>query len=137
MKNFDIAWYYDELNAVRQKQAEAKKDEKVIVSQIRERYNDDFKNILKTKKEPYGKVSTQEDGFEIICTTQKKVTWNQEILAELYKRISEHEDASQYISVEYKVSETAYKNWPNDIKEAFKKARTEQEGTVKIEIEQH
>lgn len=136
MKNFDIAWYYDELNAINGKLSDAKKDKKLVESEIKQQYNENVSALLKNKKEPYGKVSIEDDGFTVSFSTPKKITWDQEKLAELYKRISEHEDPSQYISVEYKVSETAYKNWPDDIKRAFSEARTEGEGAVKIEIEQ-
>ncbi len=135
-KNFDIHWYHDELMALRANVKETKRLEKNLISEVLQQYGESISDLLSLKGEPYGIVSAEDSGFVIKADTPKKVTWDQEMLAEIYEKIKKHEDPSPYIKVKYEVSETAYKNWSDDIKEVFSPARTESHGTTKIDITQ-
>jgi hypothetical protein len=85
----------------------------------------------------FGTVHRDVEGIPIKITNTKKVDWDQEKLAEKYKSMLEHNfDPTPYLSVDttYKVSETAYKNWSEELKESFGDARTEKTGSLKIEF---
>lgn len=102
-----------------------------------ERKQKDVAAALKQKPEPFGAVSQIIGDMKVTITTPKKVEWNQEGLATLYAQIAADpdEDVREYIGVEYKVKEDAYKNWPSNLKETFEPHRTLKSGTVSLKIE--
>lgn len=84
----------------------------------------------------FGTVHIERDGIRLKVTTPKRVDWDGEKLAELYKSIGAAGDnPNEYIKIEYSVSEAAYNNWPSNIAEAFEPARTVKPGKMKIEVE--
>ncbi len=106
-------------------------------NELLERKKSEIKIALAQKAEPYGSVSAVVGAYKISYTTPKKVEWEQEGLAELYKQIAADpdEDPREYIKTEYKVSEDAYKNWPTNLKASFEPHRTVKTGSVSIKIE--
>jgi hypothetical protein len=55
----------------------------------------------------------------------KKVEWDQSLLADLVRRISDNgDDPAEYIEISYRVSETKFNAWPESLKSSFVPART-------------
>jgi len=90
--------------------------------------NEELQAELAKKDEPFGVVTLGDVKF----TVAKKVEWDQEQLANLYKEIGE--TANEYMDTVYKVREAAFKNWPSSIQNAFIPARTIQPGSVSIKV---
>lgn len=137
MKNFDIEQHYNELEAVNHQLAELKNRKASLENDIIQNFRDEFEHLLREKDEPFGKVNVVFGEFDMHYTVPKKVQWNQEKLAKIREKIGQFENPDQYIKVKYDVSETAFKNWPDDIKEVFMPARTVCNGSAKIEIEKY
>lgn len=134
ISNFNIHFYHNELLEIAEAEKRLKARKKTAINDITENYREYLREKLLAKPEPFGTVNLHHGEYEVKYIVPKDVSWDQEKLAELYKRISEHEDPNQYIQVTYKVSETSYKSWPDDIKKAFDPARTVKEGAERIEI---
>ncbi|HXF88083.1 MAG TPA: hypothetical protein VNK48_07015 [Xanthobacteraceae bacterium] len=86
-----------------------------------------------------GTVRLADGIVTVIAELPKKVEWDQAQLAALVERIrAGGEDASEYVIVEYRVSERAYGAWPESIRQAFAPARTVRTGkqTFKLSIDE-
>lgn len=83
---------------------------------------------LSKRETPTGTVSI--DNVKI--TYPKRVEWNQDMIANLYKEIGE--TASEYIDVSYKVKEKEYGSWGENIKQCFEPARTVKVGKPTIKF---
>lgn len=137
MSNFDIVKIYDELSALDANIADTKQQRDQLVKSVRDYYGDDLGAKLKAKPEPFGKVSLEEHGIEVSLTIPKKVIWDQDKLAEIYRLIKESgDDPAEYIEVTYSVKESAYKNLTEKRKTVIDQARTVKDGTPKIDIKQ-
>lgn len=89
------------------------------------------------KKTHFGSVTLSEDGFSIKADLPKKVTWDQSELAKSVATIRDQwrENPADYVSTEYKVSETKYNAWPPAIRKVFEPARTVSPGSPSYKIE--
>lgn len=99
--------------------------------------NAEIESRVKPLVNGFGTVEREVEGVKVKITNQKKVEWDQEKLAEKYKSMLEHDfDPTAYIKVEteYKVSETAFRDWSDELKESFADARTEKTGSFKVEF---
>jgi uncharacterized protein (UPF0128 family) len=103
-----------------------------VLSEIVLRNNDRINDQLAQKDDPFGTVRVDDLKF----TVPKAVIWDQEKLARLHSEISNAGDnPDEYMAVNYKVREAAFKNWPTHIQECFADARTVKQGTIKLELE--
>ena len=85
----------------------------------------------------FGTVEREVDGVLLKVKNQKKVEWDQGLLEKKYQVMIEHNvDPTIYIKKDtvFKISETAYKNWSEDIQESFADARTELSGNLTVEF---
>ena len=104
---------------------------KRVTDEIVFRKNDDIQKALQAKDDPFGTVHV--DGLKF--TVPKTVIWDQEKLGGLYHEIANGgENPTDYMAVNYKVREAAFKNWPKSIQDAFIAARTVKAGSIKVEI---
>lgn len=72
-----------------------------------------------------GVVHFDDDPVRVTADLPKKVEWDQKQLAEIVRRIREGgEDPTEYVEIEYRVSETKFKAWPETIGRVFVPART-------------
>jgi hypothetical protein len=72
-----------------------------------------------------GTTHFNDDCIRITADLPKRVEWDQSKLTALVKRIAEAgDDPSQYVEVNYRVSETKYNAWPQVLREQFSSART-------------
>ena len=107
---------------------------KQIVETILVRKSDEIEAALKAKDQPFGVVHV--GNFEV--NFGKKVSYDQEKLAKIADEIkAAGEKVSDYIKIEYDVSETKFSAWPEPIKAQFIPARTVARGnpTIKIKAE--
>lgn len=104
-------------------------------AELLNRREKEIQQLLKAKDEPFGDVKIIVGNREVKVNVPKKVTWEQKKLAEKRKLIVEAGDNPDvYIDTEYSVSETAYKKWPDDVREFFQDARTVSAGNPSIKI---
>lgn len=83
-----------------------------------------------------GTVRIAEDEYTVIADLPKRVKWDQARLAEVVDRIrAAGEDPSEYVSLEYRISERAYGAWPQSIRSVFAQARTVETGKPSYRIE--
>ena len=106
-----------------------KKNLNAITSEIESR--------LKPLANDYGTKDREVDGVAIKIVKSKNIEWDADRLAGLWQQIeSDGADPSAYIKkkIEYTVSENAYKEWSQDLKDIFDDARTEKEAKFKFEF---
>jgi len=89
----------------------------------------------------YGSIDIVVDGITVKHNVSKKVTWDGEKLAELWKKIEDAGDEpSAFIDKEivYKIPEKKYDTIPNAMRTVFDKARTVDAGksTIKLSIKE-
>lgn len=97
---------------------------------------DEIERRLKPLANDYGTFERCVDNVNFKIVRGKNISWDNKALEDLYFRIeSDNADASLYIKrkVEYSVSENAYKEWPDELKEIFNVARTEKEPKFSFE----
>lgn len=124
------------IESIEKKEKELKAEKTGIKTEIMRRYEEETAKLLKDKKEPFGIVNVVDEGYKLKIDTPKEVEWDQSELAKVAKEISEAgEDPTEYIKIEYSVSETKYKSWPQVIKDQFIKARTVKPGKASLKIE--
>ncbi len=114
---------------------EATKCKKLAIAKLLEIRKTEISGLLKVKPEPYGDVNIIVGNHKCKVKTPKKVEWDQKILAEKHKEISDSgNDPLVYMEVDYKVPEAKYKAWPTEQRLYFESARTVKSGTVGFEI---
>lgn len=92
---------------------------------LHKKFNDRATEVRHAKDEDTGTVNLTDDGHFIKCELQKRVEWDQSVLATLRSRIAAAgQNPDIYMQPEYKIAEASYKTWPKDEQEEFKKART-------------
>jgi len=100
-----------------------------------QRRQDEIQKLLKAKDEPFGDVTIIVGNHKVKVNVPKKVEWDQPRLEDTWQQMAaDGVDPKQYIKVEYGVSETSYKNWPSEMKDHFKPARTVTPGTMSLKV---
>lgn len=83
-----------------------------------------------------GTVHVDSDGTDITCELQKRVEWDQEKLDAEYRLIhAAAQNPLLYMTIEYKIPEAVYNNFPPDVKARFLPARTVKPGKPKYTID--
>lgn len=85
----------------------------------------------------YGTFEREVDGVTMKIVKSKNISWDSDKLSALYQQIKEDgADPTLYIKKkeEFTVSENVYKNWSDQLKEAFDPARTEKEPKLTFEF---
>lgn len=119
---------YEELLETQEMIKSLKKKETKIKAEI----IDAHESVLKQ----FGSVTVDEGDYKLVITTPKKVKWNQEYLAGIYKAIeTSGQDASEYIKIAYDVAESKFKAWPEHIQNEFMPARTLSQGSTSLKLE--
>ena len=106
-----------------------KKNLNAITSEIESR--------LKPLSNDYGTVNREVDSVQIKMVKSKDIEWDENRLAGLWAIIEKDgADPSVYIKkkVSYTVSENAYKDWSQELRDEFDDARTEKEAKFKFEF---
>lgn len=134
MSNFDISNIYDEIEAYKITIANAKDELNKLEKLVEEYFKDEFDKSFRVKAEPFGSVKAEKDGFIVTYDVKKSVSWDQDILKQLYAKIKKTDDPQKYMKITIGVAETAYKGFSEKAKKAFDEARTVKPGTKKIQI---
>jgi hypothetical protein len=93
--------------------------------------------LYDVKGEPFGDVSMEAFDKKIKFTTPKKVEWDQKILKQISEQIiADGGNVSDYMDIEYKVPESKWNAWGENIRAYFIDARTVSAGTVAVKIEE-
>ncbi|KRH78593.1 hypothetical protein FERRO_15840 [Ferrovum sp. JA12] len=83
----------------------------------------------------FGVCHLDDGPLRITVDVPKRVAWDQVQLAEIAHRITASGDkVSDYIDIEYSVSESRFNAWPATLKESFAKARTVKSGKASYRL---
>lgn len=101
------------------------------------KYGPSAMELRKAAGKETGTARVADGNFVIVAELPKRVKWDQAQLAVAVRTIIEQwrEDPDQYVTTEYKVSETAYGAWPEAIRKLFEPARTVEHGKPTFKIE--
>lgn len=84
----------------------------------------------------YGAINLNIDGIKVTETVTKKVEWNQDVLADIFGRITAAgDDPLAYMRAKYDVPEKQYGEFPKAIKNIFDEARVVKAGKPTIKFE--
>lgn len=113
----------------------AKRNIEQAKEELLARRKNEINALLADKDEPFGDVNIVVGNYKVKVGTPKKVDWAQDMLADKYREIAKAGDnPAMYMDVKYNVSETAYKKFPQEVREFFEDARTVKAGTQTIKI---
>lgn len=109
---------------------------KIALSQVEDRIDNHLQDMVRERlaieEKDTGTVNFDCEGIQVKAIIEKKVKWDQKHLAETFAKIASSGDKpEQYIQIKFAVSETAYKSWPDQIKNVFLPARTVEVGRTK------
>lgn len=125
----DLLKTKEELDALKKQQAGIEKELSELLAM-------DIEDQLKHSDYGTGTVTVKTDGYTIKATVPKKVKWDQEKLLALHDRIIAHgDDPRAYMKAEFKVSEASFKNWPENIQNAFIDCREIGQGKVTFKFD--
>lgn len=129
---------YKELNMVALKAMyeEAKAESDAIKKNLNA-ITSEIESRLKPLANDYGTKERDIDGVNIKVVVSKNIEWDTQKLIDLWYQIeADGADPSAYIKkkIDYTVSETAYKEWSQELKDVFDEARTEKEAKLKFEF---
>ena len=121
------------IEAVNNQLEQLKREKAQLEATLAESVADSVHQQLSDKDYGCGTATINTDAYKVKVVISKDVKYDQEKLADLFDKIRQSgEDPFEYIKVKYDVSETAYKNWPSNIRQAFEPARTVEPSKPKI-----
>lgn len=96
---------------------------------LEQRYGEQARQSLQESGRDFGVTHIDDGALQVTYELPKRVSWDQKRLAEMAERIAAAgENVSDFIDVDYSVSENRYKNWPTALREQFETARTVKPG---------
>ena len=96
---------------------------------LEQRYGEQARQALHESGRDFGVTHIDDGMLHVTYELPKRVAWDQRRLAEMAERIAAAgENVTDFIDVEYAVSESRYKNWPTSLREQFEAARTVKSG---------
>ncbi len=99
------------------------------------RYADRAQDHRQSVGKDTGTVRFDDDTVTVVADLPKKVVWDQTTLAGLVEQIKgDGDDPTEYVDINFKVSERKYNAWPNHIKSAFQEARTVRTGKESFKL---
>jgi len=103
----------------------AKKLDEHVDRALELRYGGQAHNFRLARGKDTGVIHFDDGPVRVTADLPKKVEWDQTQLAEIVRRIREGgEDPAEYVEIEYRVSETKFKAWPETLRRVFVPART-------------
>jgi uncharacterized protein (UPF0305 family) len=87
------------------------------------RFSESVQNNLQSENKNTGTTRFFDGAFQIVAEVPKKVTWDNEKMEELIKRIPE-DRRKAFVKVVYSIEERKYAMLPHDYQELFREART-------------
>lgn len=112
-------------------------EKKQLETELLSSLDNQIKEQIGAKDYGCGTANVSGDGYKVKVMVNKKVTWDPDLLAEVFDKIQDSgDDPFEYIQRKLTVSETAYKNWPSMIQKIFEPARTVEPAKPRITIEE-
>lgn len=91
----------------------------------------------KLQGKEFGAVHVVAEGFKVTETVPKRVKWDQEKLASIYKAIKDSGDEPlNYMKVELLVPERLYEQFGQEVQDIFVQARIVEKGKPQLKIEE-
>jgi len=99
------------------------------------RYATRAEEFRQTSGKDIGTVRFDDGDFTIVADLPKRVSWDQNKLAEMVEVIrAAGDDPAEYVDISFKVPERKYGAWPEGIRKGFEPARTVRPGNLKIAL---
>lgn len=96
---------------------------------LEQRYGEQGRAALAGSGRDFGVAHLTDGPLRVTYELPKRVSWDQQRLAEMAERIAASGDRVQdYLDIDLSVSETRFNNWPATLKEQFAPARTVKPG---------
>ncbi|MCW7551790.1 hypothetical protein NX722_03875 [Endozoicomonas gorgoniicola] len=74
-------------------------------------------------QQDFGTVSFDDEGTRVLVDQPREVSWDQQKLKAIAQRIQEQgEDPSEFLDVEYSVSQEKFDQWPQQLRRSFEPA---------------
>jgi hypothetical protein len=96
------------------------------------KFSEAVKNNLRSENKDTGTTKFFDGAFQIIAEVPKKVTWDQEKMEELIKRVPD-ERRKSIVKISYAIDERKYSELPHEYQELFRGARTITPGKTKFQ----
>jgi hypothetical protein len=97
------------------------------------KFSEAVKNNLRSENKDTGTTRFFDGAFQIIAEVPKKVTWDQEKMEELIKRIPD-ERRKAMVKITYAIEERKYAELPHEYQELFREARMITPGKIRYQI---
>src|ERR1700679_2259315 len=113
---------------------EAKEQSDILEEALAKRFSNKTQEMLLETGRDSGTVNFEEQDYLISAQLPKKVTWDQDKLAELIIKIDPLE-RKKYVETSYKINEQRYlANFPISLRELLDEAREVSTGKLKISL---
>jgi hypothetical protein len=114
----------------------AKENRQKLDAAMEMRFGGQGRGALNESGRDFGTVHFNDGPLSVSYDLPKRVSWDQAKLKEIAERIvAAGEPLSEYIDVEFSVSEKRFSAWPTNMKEQFVEARTVKSGKPAIKVE--
>lgn len=111
------------------------KKKKAAETELLQRREKEIQQLLKAKDEPYGTVTIVVGNHQVKVDVKKSVKWDNEKLSAIAAQmLAEKVNPTNYMKIEYSISETLYKTWDDEMKKEFLPARTVTPGKATIKL---
>jgi DNA-directed RNA polymerase specialized sigma24 family protein len=97
------------------------------------KFSEAVKNSLRSENKDTGTTKFFDGAFQITAEVPKKVSWDQEKMEELVKRVPD-ERRKAIVKITYAIEERKYSELPHEYQELFREARTITPGKTKFQI---
>ena len=100
------------------------------------KYRDHAAALRRSAGKDTGTVRIENGDVVVVADLPKRVKWEQARLSEIVERIrAGGDDPSEYVTIEFAVSERVYGAWPNTIRAVFEPARGVETGKPSYRFE--
>jgi hypothetical protein len=114
----------------------AKDNRQKLDAALEQRFGTQGRQSLHESGRDFGSVHFTDGPLSVSYELPKRVSWNQQLLKAIAERIvAAGEPLSDYIDVEFSVSEKRFTAWPTNMREQFMDARTVKPGKPAIKLE--
>ena len=114
----------------------AKCYEQLLHAASNSRFGERARQLREAEGKTAGTVRFDEDGFIVIADLPKRPEYDQAKLRAAVEALRKWgEDPDDYVTVEFKVSETKFNSWPPGLRQLFEPARTLKVGKPTYKIE--
>lgn len=125
----ELSYIYNELFRVESQISELKEYEGKLKAKLTFMFSDRIKEEYAQKPEPFGTVKFEDQDREIVFTTPKRVSYDQDGLKSLYEQ-------GAPVTVEYSLNENVFKALDDAGKAAFMPYRTVEPGNMSVKVKE-